>query len=504
METENYINVLKKLISKINFIDEDDFDKIKDVLYENIIKNNKESSVLINEMDIKKENVKFNTDYYSDEDEEDIDEDDKDLYIEKELRFKSHCFKTYLENKYKTELITQDFYDLNKDKHLHMGEIYLIHNKFTNKVYIGQSQCFSGKNNNPWGTFKRWKTHIKEALDCGKDNCKILNQAIRKYGTNSFNVYMIVRVLLDELDSVEKYLIEKYNTISPNGYNIRLGGKDGKYSNKQTESKKSNTLSVLKSIELSRTPLTFDEKANKKIFMIEKAKIHKNIDPIVEKTKIIGYLVKNLVDFEGKPYPERKFDDKTNKYNLDRANKFIDLIEYFNKHNIRIKDVENMFISDRSKFMQDGYYLPEYVQIHKYYGKVKGFKINGYHCDQYSDGKFTKIFANVKKSMDENYKDTIEYLEKLNTGEIQIKKRNSTKATFNGKEVPKYLIVIYNDRETKDEIIGFRINGFPLNGREKKIHCSFTFKDYETLDEMFEEACKELERLHKLKDEQSK
>jgi len=185
---------------------------------------------------------------------------------------------------------------------------------------------------------------------------------------------------------------------------------------------------------------------------------------------------------------------------LDRAVRFIEQIQYYNQYNIRINDIEKMHIQDRTKNMEDGYYLPEYLQIYNYYGESKGFKINGFHHPDYLHGKFTKLFSNPKKTKDENYKDAIEYLEKLHNGEIEIKKRDSTKATYNGIELPNFLIVVYKDRKKKDEIRGFRINGFPLKKGEK-IHRSFTFSDYDTLDEMYKLALEELERLQKLKDE---
>lgn len=457
-------------------------------------------------------------DNHENEDEDGDEENESDSLLDDfKESFPSISLTTPRGFSYTTELKQSSELTYNRMEDLLKGEIYLVFNKKNGKKYIGKATCYTSKNNNIWGTNGRWKSHVNEALNLTKDHCRVLNQAIRKYSVDMFEVFMLVRVFNDELDFVEKHLITHYKTMTPHGYNLKTGGNDGKDS-LETKTLKSESKTKRKSptkkyepgpisketLKLAVQSQVFQQKVDRKIFILEKETLPENIDPIVNSGKLIGYKVKGLTDAEGKPYPSRNFIDKTNKWNLDNAYKFIDQISYYNQYNIRIQNIEKMHVQDRTKYTQDGYYLPEFINFKKRFGEVIGFCINGFKHKGYSNGKYGKVFSDSKKSLEEKYKDAVEFLDKLQNGEAKLKKRVLTKATYNGKELPKYLIVIYKDRDTKDEIQGFRINGFPLKKGEKKIHCSFTFKDYETLDEMFKEACKELERLHKLKDEQSK
>lgn len=115
---------------------------------------------------------------------------------------------------------------------LHNGEIYLIKNKINNKCYIGQAMCYTGSNNSKWGTIGRWKSHIREALQSSNDHCIALNNAIRKYGQDNFEVTTLIKCHIDKLDEYEIIYITEYNSIQPNGYNIKSGG----YSSKNNES----------------------------------------------------------------------------------------------------------------------------------------------------------------------------------------------------------------------------------------------------------------------------
>ena len=75
----------------------------------------------------------------------------------------------------------------------YIGEIYLIRNKENEKCYIGQAMKMVGVvKPQKWGAQGRWKSHLREAkntIEKGqKDHCTILNQAIRKYGEDAFDV----------------------------------------------------------------------------------------------------------------------------------------------------------------------------------------------------------------------------------------------------------------------------------------------------------------------------
>lgn len=75
---------------------------------------------------------------------------------------------------------------------------------------------------------KRWQAHCRS-----DSNCSFLRNAIQKYGKNNFTIEVVeVTPCPVVLDYKEKFYIKEYNTISPNGYNIRYGG-SAPYSNKK-------------------------------------------------------------------------------------------------------------------------------------------------------------------------------------------------------------------------------------------------------------------------------
>jgi group I intron endonuclease len=100
------------------------------------------------------------------------------------------------------------------------GEIYCITSP-SGKKYIGQcvKQLSNGKN---WGYTQRWKEHIRDSNS--RNYCRLLNNAIIKYGSENFTVEIIKECNISELNYYEQYYINSYNTLSPNGYNLTTGG----------------------------------------------------------------------------------------------------------------------------------------------------------------------------------------------------------------------------------------------------------------------------------------
>ena len=107
------------------------------------------------------------------------------------------------------------------------GEIYSLTCNITNKKYIGQAVCYIGKKVH--GSHGRWKKHIEEAYSLN-DRCKALNNAIRKYGKHNFTLRIIKTCDQNQLNYYETKYIRQYNTLAPNGYNLRTGGSRGKHS----------------------------------------------------------------------------------------------------------------------------------------------------------------------------------------------------------------------------------------------------------------------------------
>lgn len=94
--------------------------------------------------------------------------------------------------------------------------IYCIENKINNKKYIGlTTKCI----------YKRFKQHKHSAKK--SENNKHLACAIRKYGEDNFEIYLLDDTSQDVIELREKeiHYIEKFNTFNC-GYNMTIGGEN--------------------------------------------------------------------------------------------------------------------------------------------------------------------------------------------------------------------------------------------------------------------------------------
>jgi hypothetical protein len=72
---------------------------------------------------------------------------------------------------------------------------------------------------------------VSEAITKQK-HCTYLNNAIRKYGKESFKCELLFECELDELDEYKQMCIEEYKSLYPTGYNLTNGGKGAFYVSK--------------------------------------------------------------------------------------------------------------------------------------------------------------------------------------------------------------------------------------------------------------------------------
>jgi group I intron endonuclease len=120
------------------------------------------------------------------------------------------------------------------------GCIYVIENLENGKKYIGQTTRLD--------LAERFREH------CGNSTtsvCPKLRNAIKKYGKDCFIIeplWSSETCNQHELDMKEMELIEQYNTLNPNGYNLTKGGMGGRHSDetKLLISEKSKQAWVLK------------------------------------------------------------------------------------------------------------------------------------------------------------------------------------------------------------------------------------------------------------------
>ena len=123
-----------------------------------------------------------------------------------------------------------------------IGDIYKITCTTSGKCYVGQAKKHFGRDDDKWGYIKRWKSHIYEATSDKKDHCTVLNNAIRKYGKEDFNVELLCECeTKEDMDDKERYYIEHFNSLVPNGYNLEKGGRTNRVFSKETRNKMSES-----------------------------------------------------------------------------------------------------------------------------------------------------------------------------------------------------------------------------------------------------------------------
>lgn len=94
--------------------------------------------------------------------------------------------------------------------------IYIVTNSINNKVYIGQT-------NDPK---RREREHFSLGYLSDNDcEIKILYSAMLKYGVENFT-FSIIEGPIENYNDREKFWIQYYNSLTPNGYNMTEGGEN--------------------------------------------------------------------------------------------------------------------------------------------------------------------------------------------------------------------------------------------------------------------------------------
>jgi hypothetical protein len=120
------------------------------------------------------------------------------------------------------------------DTEVYFGIIYIWLCTESNKSYIGQTKCSTNIHkrniiNTPEKLLlNRWKGHIQQSKYYPKD---YFHLAIRKYGSDKFigKILQVINTstieeLIDKTNEAEYNIINEFNTIRPNGYNLKQGG----------------------------------------------------------------------------------------------------------------------------------------------------------------------------------------------------------------------------------------------------------------------------------------
>lgn len=92
-----------------------------------------------------------------------------------------------------------------------LGYVYIIKNSINSKIYVGQ-------------TTRNIDVRLIEH-SAKTSGCIAIRNAINKHGLDNFKIQSVFQAnSLEELNKKEQSLILELNSLSPNGYNLRVGG----------------------------------------------------------------------------------------------------------------------------------------------------------------------------------------------------------------------------------------------------------------------------------------
>lgn len=114
--------------------------------------------------------------------------------------------------------------------------IYKYTNIITGQSYVGQTTMNVNDRARKDGKGYGQGTPFREAID--------------KYGFDNFEQSILrLCTLQEEADQYERYFIEKYNSVYPNGYNLESGGKAGQHLHIRTKQNISKSQTELMTVE---------------------------------------------------------------------------------------------------------------------------------------------------------------------------------------------------------------------------------------------------------------
>jgi len=127
------------------------------------------------------------------------------------------------------------------------GYIYKLTSHTSGKSYVGMT-CKTPE--------QRFAKHVNKALNGDRDGCRYLNNAIRLYGPNDWDIEVLVHSIdceIEHLKHKEVELIELHGTLSPGGYNLTRGG-DGFTGGVMPESAKQTLSNVRRKHNIDEDP----------------------------------------------------------------------------------------------------------------------------------------------------------------------------------------------------------------------------------------------------------
>ncbi len=108
------------------------------------------------------------------------------------------------------------------------GYIYCIKNYVNDKKYIGATTKT---------VEKRFKQHISDAINDRNNGCTSIKNAMQEFGEDSFFAETLIICNIEQLSFYEDKFINLYNTLNPNGYNLKTGGNLGSKHSEESKEK---------------------------------------------------------------------------------------------------------------------------------------------------------------------------------------------------------------------------------------------------------------------------
>lgn len=388
----------------------------------------------------------------------------------------------YSDEDYKEDLLMQsspntkeqNLFDEHKFPKKYLGHIYCIELP-NGKKYIGQANAttLSGKK---YGYDGRYKYHMSAYnVFCNSENkstkgcCRGLFEEMKKCnGKHTLSLVLIC--FMDDLDYYETYYIKKYNTLSPNGCNLMMGGK---YSTTQHDDSRKlmsektkgenhpffgkklpKTAIEKKRVAMTGKPLTYDRKRKHDD---GKGKLPK----YVQYDPGLGYTV------AGHPMGYKKSFQSKNQTMDEKRKDALTYVDYLNKGEIPPNALKGMraFVAHKNKD-PGGRELIKYMKM-RFRSKVHV----GYEA--YPKGEKSHSFTDKDESMDTKYKKARAYVEEC----LEKARKTELEKNPNGKKIMEK----YNDKlsqnlpcyvqiyRPKDKITGYQVI---KPGFKKQVCCS--------------------------------
>jgi len=156
----------------------------------------------------------------------------------------------------------------------------MIKNKANGMMYIGQTYDYE----------ERWRTH-----QASRSNCRYLKSAFNKYGIDNFEFKVILICFDEDMNAYEIDYMHKYNTLVPNGYNLREGGNSGKH-HEETKKKIADSLRGKPSPLKGKQGIPHTKESKEKIKQALTGKTPANLGALIERAKRLAKPIIQLTD----------------------------------------------------------------------------------------------------------------------------------------------------------------------------------------------------------------